>query len=45
MEKMLILNTLDKTRGNKSKSARILGISRQTLREKVKSYGDEAEDQ
>ncbi|MFO7915802.1 MAG: sigma-54 dependent transcriptional regulator [Candidatus Krumholzibacteriales bacterium] len=41
MEKMLILNTLEKTSGNKSKSARILGISRQTLREKVKSYQDE----
>jgi len=38
LEKMLILNTLEKTSGNKSRSARILGISRQTLREKVKSY-------
>jgi len=43
MEKVLIMNTLEKTGGNKSKSARILGISRQTLREKVKSYRSEAE--
>ncbi|MBN2069873.1 MAG: sigma-54-dependent Fis family transcriptional regulator [Candidatus Krumholzibacteriota bacterium] len=39
MEKILICKTLDETDGNKSKAARILGISRQTLREKTKMYG------
>ncbi|MCD6379498.1 sigma-54-dependent Fis family transcriptional regulator [bacterium] len=38
MEKLLITKTLEKTNGNKSESSRILGISRQTLRDKVKSY-------
>ena len=38
MEKMLIIKTLDETAGNKSQAARILGISRQTLREKTKLY-------
>jgi len=38
MEKVLIGKTLKETGGNKSKSARILGISRQTLREKTKLY-------
>ncbi|HUV36990.1 MAG TPA: sigma-54 dependent transcriptional regulator [Patescibacteria group bacterium] len=38
MEKLLITRTLHKTSGNKSKAARILGISRQTLREKTKLY-------
>ena len=38
MEKLLICRTLDETDGNKSKAARILGISRQTLREKTKLY-------
>ena len=38
MEKILICKTLDETEGNKSKAARILGISRQTLREKTKMY-------
>lgn len=38
MEKLLIEKTLEKTSGNKSKAAKILGISRQTLREKVKQY-------
>ncbi len=38
MEKLLITRTLDETSGNKSKAARILGISRQTLREKTKVY-------
>lgn len=41
MEKMLIHRTLDETDGNKSKAARILGISRQTLREKTKMYESE----
>jgi len=38
MEKKLIIKTLDETGGNKSQAARILGISRQTLREKTKLY-------
>lgn len=38
MEKILIEKTLKETGGNKSKSARILGISRQTLREKTKVF-------
>ncbi|MBN1164459.1 MAG: sigma-54-dependent Fis family transcriptional regulator [Candidatus Krumholzibacteriota bacterium] len=38
MEKVLICKTLDETGGNKSRAARILGISRQTLREKTKLY-------
>jgi DNA-binding NtrC family response regulator len=38
MEKLLITKTLGETGGNKSKAARILGISRQTLREKTKLY-------
>jgi len=42
MEKVLIGKTLEETNGNKSKAARILGISRQTLREKTKLYEIEA---
>jgi two-component system response regulator AtoC len=38
MEKILITRTLKESAGNKSKAARILGISRQTLREKIKLY-------
>ncbi len=38
MERLLICRTLDETDGNKSKASRILGISRQTLREKTKLY-------
>ena len=38
VEKRQILFTLDKTNNNKSKAARILGISRQTLREKLRQY-------
>ncbi|PIE76234.1 hypothetical protein CSA17_03250, partial [bacterium DOLJORAL78_65_58] len=33
-----ILYTLEMTDNNKSKAARILGISRQTLREKLRLY-------
>ncbi|MEE9268814.1 MAG: sigma-54 dependent transcriptional regulator [Candidatus Krumholzibacteria bacterium] len=36
VEQIQILKTLDQTKGNKSKAAGILGISRQTLREKLK---------
>ncbi|HEX9653764.1 MAG TPA: sigma-54 dependent transcriptional regulator [bacterium] len=39
MEKHHILNILKKYKGNKSKTARILNISRSTLREKMKNYG------
>jgi DNA-binding NtrC family response regulator len=38
VEKLQILYTLDMTENNKSKAARILGISRQTLREKLRIY-------
>ena len=38
MERILIDRTLEHTGGNKSQAARILGISRQTLREKTKLY-------
>ncbi len=41
MEKLLIGRTLRESAGNKSKAARVLGISRQTLREKIKLYGIE----
>jgi len=37
-EKRQILFTLEQTDNNKSKAARILGISRQTLREKLRIY-------
>ena len=38
VERIQLLYTLDQVGQNKSKAARILGISRQTLREKLKSY-------
>jgi len=38
VEKLQILYTLEMTENNKSKAARILGISRQTLREKLRLY-------
>ncbi|MDD4857085.1 MAG: sigma-54 dependent transcriptional regulator [Candidatus Krumholzibacteria bacterium] len=41
MEKVLIAKTLKESAGNKSKAARVLGISRQTLREKIKLYNVE----
>jgi len=46
VERDQILYTLEKTENNKSKAARILGISRQTLREKLRQYAvaDEASD-
>lgn len=39
MEKQHIINMLKKYDNNKSKTARILNISRSTLREKMKNYG------
>jgi two-component system, NtrC family, response regulator AtoC len=45
VEKRQILYTLDKTDNNKSKAARILGISRQTLREKLRQYDAALEEQ
>jgi DNA-binding NtrC family response regulator len=38
MEKIQIGKTLEQTAGNKSKAASLLGISRQTLREKLKTF-------
>ena len=38
IEKIQIERTLEQTNGNKSKAANILGISRQTLREKLKQF-------
>ncbi|MEJ2722418.1 MAG: sigma-54 dependent transcriptional regulator [bacterium] len=38
IEKIQIERTLQQTNGNKSKAAGILGISRQTLREKLKAF-------
>jgi two-component system response regulator AtoC len=38
VERIQIEKTLEQTKGNKSKAAGILGISRQTLREKLKSF-------
>jgi DNA-binding NtrC family response regulator len=39
MEKFLILNALDKQNGNYSSAATQLGITRQTLYNKIKKYG------
>jgi two-component system, NtrC family, response regulator HydG len=39
IEKEAILATLSATDGNKSESARRLGITRKTLHNKLKSYG------
>jgi DNA-binding NtrC family response regulator len=47
MERIQIERTLEETHGNKSRAAAILGISRQTLREKLKSFhgGEAAHDE
>jgi len=37
-EKMMILQTLEQTRGNKSEAARRLGITRKTLQNKLQKY-------
>ena len=39
VERKTILKTLDLTKGNKSKAARLLGITRRTLHKKLKAYG------
>lgn len=39
IERLHIVETLQKFDGNKSKAARVLNISRSTLREKLKQYG------
>ena len=44
VEQRQILYTLERTGNNKSQAARILGISRQTLREKLKQYGERDEE-
>jgi two-component system, NtrC family, response regulator AtoC len=44
VERLQILYTLEMTDNNKSKAARILGISRQTLREKLRIYEQLGED-
>ena len=38
MERELIRATLEQTNGNKSQTANILGIARQTLQNKMKEY-------
>ncbi len=39
MEKQMIINTIDKNTGNMSSTAEQLGITRQTLYNKIKKYG------
>lgn len=39
MEKEIILEVLEETRGNQSEAARLLGINRNTLRNKMRIYG------
>ncbi len=41
VEKPLIETVLNHTGGNQSKAAQILGMSRSTLRKKIKQYGIE----
>jgi two-component system response regulator HydG len=43
MERQLILKTLEETGGNKSKAARLLGITRRTLLNKLQEYQQEGE--
>ncbi len=45
VERLQILYTLEMTDNNKSKAARILGISRQTLREKLRIYEQRTQDE
>jgi len=43
IEKEAIVATLSKTQGNKSETARVLGITRATLHKKIKKYGLEGD--
>ena len=43
VEKHVILETLNYTRGDKSRAAQILGIGRKTLYRKLQQYGHESE--
>ncbi len=43
MEKRLILETLQKEKQNRSKTAKILGITVRTLRNKIKEYNDSSQ--
>jgi DNA-binding NtrC family response regulator len=45
VERELILNTLDHCLGNRTHAANILGISIRTLRNKLKEYGDQVQEQ
>lgn len=38
VEKPLLLYIMNKTEGNQSKAAKILGLNRNTLRKKLKQY-------
>jgi len=38
VEKSLILKSLDKTKGNQTKAARLLGISRETIKYRIKKF-------
>lgn len=41
VEKTVILQTLEAAKGNKSETARRLGITRKTLHKKLKQYDEE----
>ena len=43
-EKELILRTLDEMKGNKQKTAEILGITTKTIRNKLRQYGYDQEE-
>jgi DNA-binding NtrC family response regulator len=44
MEKKLILNALKRAKGNKSQAAKLLGITRDTLRYKIKKFAIHSDD-
>ena len=43
VEKRMIFHTLDKTKGNRTHAAKILGISVRTLRNKLNEYKEKVE--